>query len=221
MPSPTCSPTATRDLELRIGVSRKVRRRATEHPGIPETTVLRRWRRLTMTATDGSTYHGCRLPPSLWHMVGAAISRDPRAIDMPVAQFAAHVADVRAAARVGDTHWGSVPADALLALLKYLRRTRRLAPILAAHAEAARYGVPDLLLYRKRGDTYCDFRFVEVKRHDERLRADQLAELHLLRSLRLCAGIVRLEKPAADPTLTPTRHVRAGQPTSDALHGEA
>jgi hypothetical protein len=120
------------------------------------------------------------------------------------------MADARAEAKRQGGHLGSVQADALRELLRFLGRGERLQQILDEHAGGDRYGVPDLLLYRVRAGRALDFRFVEVKRHGETVRNDQVAELEMLRRLKLTAGIVRLEKPRKD-ALPTARQRRAGR----------
>ncbi|BCS31411.1 hypothetical protein TBR22_A06120 [Luteitalea sp. TBR-22] len=112
------------------------------------------------------------------------------------------MAEARATAKRHGQYLGSVPAEALRELLKFLGRSKRLNGILAAHAGDIRYGVTDLLLYRVRNGRALDFRFVEVKRHDETVRPDQVAELEMLRALKLTAGIVRLETPRKPAPVT-------------------
>ena len=159
---------------------------------IPETLILRRSRALTTKAGDDSTYHGCRLPPSLWRLVRAMLAIDPRG------ESACHRRSRRSAT-------GSVPSDALWAMLRFLKRDQRLKRILEQHDRAPRHGVPDLLLCRMRAVKAPDFRFIEVKRHDEALLDDQAAELEMLRRLELTVGIIRLEKPRTPAAPTPRR----------------
>lgn len=202
----TLTPTQARHLELRIGVSRRA-----EPPDpdgmvpIPETLVLRRWRALTSAGRDGSTYHGCRLPPSLWRLVRAMLAHEPQLATATVEHTNDVMMQVRENAKARADYLGSVPPDTLRVMLRFLSRGRRLARILDAHAVDSRYGVTDLFLYRVREGRAIDFRFIEVKRHDETVRDDQVAELEMLRGLRLTAGIVRFQKPRRDAAPT-ARH---------------
>jgi hypothetical protein len=190
------TPTQVRYLEILIGVSRRPATAGADGATpVPETVILRRWRALTSKAMGGSSYHGCRLPPSLWRLVRAMLELDARLAQATVERVEEVMMGVRATAKRDGQYLGSVPAEALRELLKFLCRGKRLERILAAHAGDTRYGVTDLLLYRIRNGKALDFRFVEVKRHNETVRTDQVAELEMLRALKLTAGIVRLETP--------------------------
>lgn len=162
---------------------------------IPETLIAERWRRLGSTRADGSTYHGCRLKPSLWRLVAAALARRPDLLSLPVEEVAALLPTIRDEARASGQHLGTISPRVLLTLLRFLARGDRIARILEAHRQRPRDGVTDLLLYRQRNGRAIDFHFVEVKKATERVYADQVEEIEMLRGLGLKAGIVRLEAP--------------------------
>lgn len=200
---PTDAATTYAGFEIGIGVSRKLPR-ATQGvlADIPERLILSRWKRLGPQLKDGWTYDGCRLPPSLWRLTAAALEREPGLLALPADRVKAVVAAIRTEKRAMDVRWGSVRADALLVLLNFLQRRRRLAAILKAHRDQTRFGVPDLALYRIRHDGRVDLRLVEVKMPRERLRADQVEELKMLVGFGLTAGVVRLRARATPPAPT-------------------
>ncbi len=204
-PPRSLSPRDASYLEIRLGVSTRAPRIANGRVApVPETLVVERWRRLGSRRRDGSTYHGCRLPPSLWRIVDALLTRCPGLLTMPVDEVRAQLRTVRVERKLAGTHLGSLPPQTLLTLLRFLARRDRLSHILDAHREAPRHGVTDLLLYRVREGRAMDFHFVEVKQATERVSAAQVSEIALLRSLGLRAGIVRLqarigETPVASP----------------------
>jgi VRR-NUC domain len=75
-----------------------------------------------------------------------------------------------------------------------IERLRRLARRHAGGDVDPRHpGVPDLLVFKKSpaGTPYA-FRFIEVKRPKERLRAHQSAEIAFMRKLGMRAGVLRL-----------------------------
>lgn len=209
-PSPrSLSPGDASHLEIRLGVSTRAPRIAKGRVApVPETLIVERWRRLGSRRRDGSTYHGCRLPPSLWRIVDALLTRCPALLAMSVDEVDAQLRAVRVERKSAGTHLGSLPAQTLLTLLRFLARRDRLSRILEAHREVPRHGVTDLLLYRMREGRAVDFRFVEVKQATERVSAAQVAEIGLLRSLGLQAGILRLRGTQVASPRTRTRPAR-------------
>lgn len=194
----------TRHLEIQLGISTLPSRVADPgNPPVAETLIVDRWRRLGSRRRDGSTYQGCRLPPSLWRIVDGALARRPDLLSLPAEEVAALLPRLRAASKAAGAPVRSIAPQTLLTLLRFLGRRDRLARILEAHRQPARHGVTDLLLYRVRSGRAFDFRFVVVTRDAERVSAAQVAEIELLRSLGLEAGIVRLRRPEADVTFTP------------------
>ncbi len=88
------------------------------------------------------------------------------------------------------------PRSGLVRALRALP-PRRLDQLIDRHANGAvdprKPGVPDLAVY-KQGSRPCAFRFVEVKRPDERLLPHQAAEIRFMRSIGLRAGVFRLKE---------------------------
>jgi hypothetical protein len=155
---------------------------------IPETLVLRRWRRKTTTAKE--TCCGFRLPPQTWHVAalcgGQEFWRGATVTDVEAALVRVKRLDRTLRAPTApnllllvkyvDTHQG-----ALLALLDQ-HRNRLLSP-----------GVPDLFLFRRISDGRVSAgRFVEVKKPEEAISDTQFREIAFLRRLTLKAGVVRL-----------------------------
>lgn len=200
----------TEALEIRIGISRRVRPMDILPPEgypddrpyrWPEKTVLRRWRRRTASASDGLAYRGSRLPPSLWALIARLRMLEDDLLGMNDVTLGRWIEQARAEARAHGTFLGHVTPGVLRALLAYVTPGQRLDAMLAAHADGS-HGVPDLFLFRERDGRMVDAVFVEVKRHGEALSAEQVAEISRLRALGLRAGVFCFDR---EPTGSRTK----------------
>jgi hypothetical protein len=158
---------------------------------IVEDLVLRRWRQRRRA---DETFHGCRLPPRTWDVARECLANG----------FCLGPEDdvdgfQRQAAKVRSEHplWKHPSATHFLVILRFLNERGVLQQVLDHSREFASPGLPDLVLYRRRGHgQHYGFIFVEVKRTVGRWREPlspaQRAELQFLRSLGLKAGVVRV-----------------------------
>lgn len=159
---------------------------------IPEDVVLKRWKARQLI---GYKFQGTRLSPTIWRGVGFLFgpnvskwwSRDIEekliAIEASKAELRANKLKLPNAVHLIAILQACGPQNVQIFLDKHI-------PLQGLNQS----GVPDLFLYATRGDghlpEYC--RFVEVKKPDERVSADQKAEIALLQSLSLPTRVLRL-----------------------------
>lgn len=163
-----------------------------EDKDIPETVVLRRWR---MRRFPGHVFGGCRLSPNLWRAIPLVFgdnadkicSLDERAIESGIE---------RARAALKSKKYKVPSAECLRAIFAVLGpdRLRQLVDRHTSTERQGRYGIPDLFLYAKKTATGLPSgsRFVEVKKPEENISADQIEEIDFLNRIGLHARVLRL-----------------------------
>lgn len=156
---------------------------------IPETVVLRRWRR-----REGQV--GCvgvRLSPTLWRALPVVLGPDvSRWRSLTVEAIAACIDERRT--RLRELRYSVPPAEAVRALLDVCR-VPLLRTLVKRHRELGPRrgsGVPDLFLYRLDAGRVCAPHVVEVKKPGEPLSGEQKDELALLERHGLSAREFRL-----------------------------
>lgn len=197
-----------KSLEIRIGVSRRVRPMDVLPPEgypddrpyrWPEKTVLRRWRRRTATGPGGTVYRGSRLPPSLWALIARLRMLDSDIASLDDVALTQRINQARAEAGERGEFLAHVAPGILRVLVDCLLPNGRLDVMLEAHADGS-HGVPDLFLFKERAGKTVDAVFVEVKRHGEDMSEEQVVEITRLRALGLRAGVFRFDRePRASP----------------------
>ena len=164
---------------------------------IPEQIVLRRWK-----AKDGSgsnlRFSGFRLSPKIWKSLNFVFEADVEAMcDLNEDHLNEIFAKRSKEEEFKNQHFIIIAGDKLKRLTSALG-PEKLRRLLERHSDPnfpERYGAPDLFLYAiKDGTKKIDhFRFVEVKKPDEPLSADQIDELHFLNDeLRVRARVLFL-----------------------------
>ena len=164
---------------------------------IPEQIVLRRWK-----AKDGSEaglrFSGFRLSPKIWKSLNFVFEADVNAMcNLSEDHLNEIFAKKSEEEEFKNQHFITITGDKLKRLTSALG-TEKLGRLIERHNDPnfpERYGTPDLFLYAiKDGINKIDhFRFVEVKKPDEPLSADQIDELHFLNDeLRVRARVLFL-----------------------------
>ena len=167
-------------------------RRGGDEKAVPETVVLKRWRRRHL---DGYIFSGTRLSSTLWRAIHSAFPWDAKTIcGLGLNEIQQTIERTRAA--LGEHHFRLPSAKALHVLL-FVVGPDRLASLISRHTAPGHIGhsgTPDLFLYAINQATGmpCMPRFVEVKRPGEKVSDDQQAEIEFLRDLGLQARVFRL-----------------------------
>ena len=151
---------------------------------IPEQIVLRRWK-----AKDGSEaglrFSGFRLSPKIWKSLNFVFEADVNAMrDLSEDHLNEIFAKKSEEQEFKNQHFIIITGDKLKRLTSALG-TEKLRRLIERHNDPnfqERYGTPDLFLYAIKDETnkIDHFRFVEVKKPDEPLSANQIDELHFL-----------------------------------------
>lgn len=151
---------------------------------IPEQIVLRRWK-----AKDGSEtglrFSGFRLSPKIWKSLNFVFEADIQAMcDLNEDRLNKIFAKKSKEEEFKNQHFIIITGDKLKRLTSALG-PETLRRLMDRHNDPnfpERYGTPDLFLYaiQEGTDKIDHFRFVEVKKPDEPLSADQINELHFL-----------------------------------------
>lgn len=166
-----------------------------EFMAVPETVVLKRWRARQF---PGYTFSGTRLSSTLWRAVGLAFGGEAKRLCRLTPAAISEVIDLQRTA-LRSQHYALPAPDALHALFAVLGPDR-LQAVLDRHLAPERgnlSGIPDLFLFatptgsKKPGIA----RFVEVKKPEEVVSKEQLAEIDFLNGLGLHARVLRLLEP--------------------------
>jgi hypothetical protein len=158
---------------------------------IPEEVVLRRWRRRRF---PDFVFSGERLSPTLWRALPVLFNSPPEKWELPSVDA---LEKMRQEASLQMLTLGlRLPAAETMKALFSVCGPKRLRALVERHAGLGpngRSGVPDLFLYAK-GKTGKPSisRFVEVKKPEEPVSADQLDEIRFMKSLGLHARVLRL-----------------------------
>lgn len=159
---------------------------------VAEAVVLYRWRRRRL---EGYAFKGARLSPNLWKAVAAVFPAEPTAWwDTSEKQIASQI---RQAREEQVAHPGSLPDAGVLRALFVTLGPDGLQAIIRRHTlpeRAGRFGTPDLFLFAEEvvSGRPLIARFVEVKKPEEAVSADQKEEIEFLQSLGLSARLLRL-----------------------------
>lgn len=174
--------------------------------GVAEAVVLHRWRRRRM---EGYVFSGARLGPNLWRTLALVLPGKPAEwAGLSPERIAACVTTSRES---GSMFPRSLPNAKVLHALFTVCGARRLGHLIARHTWESRgeqYGTPDLFLFAMESQTgrISMARFVEVKKPEEAVSADQKEEIAFLRSLGLQARVLRLiERDAAGTRQRPRK----------------
>lgn len=161
---------------------------------IPEEVVLHRWRHRKF---EGFTFSGARLSPSIWRALPTALDGGPsKWVKLSEMEIQQEVERWRVSTK---RQFESLPSSNTLRALIQVCGAERLKKLIARHndpARSKRFGTPDLFLFaveNASGRTVI-YRFVEVKKPDERIKPDQREEIAYLQSLELQARVLRLEE---------------------------
>jgi hypothetical protein len=160
--------------------------------GIPETVVLRRWRKRRML---DHVFGGTRLSPTIWKAISVAFSESIGELSKLSPDFLQKRIET-ARSKLSQSYLTLPNAEQLKLLFDALGPTN-LKMIMERHLapeRGDRFGTPDLFLYACKHSTnaYSFSRFVEVKRPSERISPDQKEEIAFLRNLGLRARVFRL-----------------------------
>ena len=159
---------------------------------IPETVVLKRWRRRQFS---GCAFEGTRLSSTLWRSVHSAFRESAKTIcSLDRMQIEAIVEKEHSTLK---QQFLVLPNAAALHAIFSVLGPKRLELLISRHIApewAAHSGVPDLFFFAINLATRMPSiaRFVEVKKPDEVVSKDQLAEIDFLNSLGLHARVLRL-----------------------------
>jgi len=169
--------------------------------GIAEQVVLHRWRRRRF---PGYTFSGARLSPTLWRALPLALGEDTSVWGSLTPAAIRELVDHKR----GDLRRShlSVPSENVIWALVHVCGGERLHKIVERHNDPARldkFGTPDLFLYATHSDTDQPIisRFVEVKKPEEVVSADQHGEIRFLQNLGLHARILRLVERKGNPPI--------------------
>ena len=181
-------------------VSANERRVRYEYRGravIAEDLVLRRWRDRSLADAakrQREVFDGCRLHPHIWSTLSACVAAGLR-LDAKLS--AETLRDAIEGVRARGVHTGPLRADKYVRLVHVLWQRGVLEQVMRRQRDPASPGVPDLFLWRQKGDGVpYGAGFVEVKRRarnkngkwcPERVSETQRAELAFLTSLGLSA----------------------------------
>lgn len=162
---------------------------------VPETVVLKRWRARQF---PGYTFSGTRLSSTLWRAVGLALGADARRLCLMTPSTLSEVID-RQRTTLRSHHF-ALPAPEALHALFAVFGPDRLQAVLNRHLAPERgnvSGIPDLFLFATPSGSPSPgiARFVEVKKPEEAVSKEQLAEIDFLNSLGLHARVLRLMEP--------------------------
>ncbi len=166
-----------------------------EDRDIPETVVLKRWRRRVY---PGYRFSGDRLSSTVWRAVASAFGTQASDICSLTPGAIQERANSQRAI-IQSQGFLKLPATETLAALFAICGPDRLQAIIDRHlspSHRGKSGVPDLFLYAsdlKTGQTGIA-RFVEVKKPEEPASAEQLDEIRFLQSLGLHARVLRLRE---------------------------
>lgn len=163
-----------------------------DEKAIPETVALKRWRKRRLS---GYAFGGCRLGPNLWRAVAMAFPFEAERIcGLDEQEIETIVQATRDALK--GMNYELPSADCLRAIFTVIgaERLHRLVQRHTSPDREGRSGVPDLFVYAVKldSDKVTMARFVEVKKPEERISADQLEEIDFLRSMGLHARVLRL-----------------------------
>ena len=162
---------------------------------VPETVVLKRWRARQF---PGYSFSGTRLSSTLWRAVGLALGAEARSLCRMSSEIISEVINKQRTQL--RSHYFALPAPEALHALFAVCGPDRLQAILNRHLAPERgniSGIPDLFLFatplgsNKPGIA----RFVEVKKPEEAVSKEQLAEIDFLNNLGLHARVLRLIEP--------------------------
>ena len=163
-----------------------------DEKAVPETVVLKRWRK---RRSPGYVFGGSRLSSTFWRAVAAAFPyKADRICTLDMHELEVTIKSAREALR--DKYLELPSADCLRAIFAVVG-PERLPLFLQRHASPEHQGhsgVPDLFLFATRIETGFPAiaRFVEVKKPEEKISADQLAEIDFLNKNGLHAQVLRL-----------------------------
>jgi VRR-NUC domain len=158
---------------------------------VPETVVLRRWRRRTF---PGYTFSGTRLSSTLWRALPVWLGRDVAAWHrLSLEEMNEMRATAKDALRSANL---IVPDVASTVALLAVCLPSMLRALVDRHAvRGNRSGVPDLFLFAKDSSGRSVMaRFVEVKKPEEPVSDDQVEELDFMIALGLHARVLRLQE---------------------------
>jgi hypothetical protein len=160
--------------------------------GIAEQVILHRWRRRIF---PGYTFSGARLSPNIWRALPLVLGPDTAVWDSLTPTNIRELVE----SKRGDLRRShlSVPSENIIWAIVRICRTDRLHKILERHNDPNRqekFGTPDLFLCATCNENGQPMmaRFVEVKKPEEAVSADQHDEIRFLQSLGLHARILRL-----------------------------
>ena len=163
---------------------------------VPETVVLRRWRRRKF---PGYTFSGVRLSSTLWRALPVWLGPDVEGWHrMSPADMETRKASAKAALAANHL---SVPDVACTTALLSACKPAGLRALVDRHAaRGSRSGVPDLFLFaRDTSGRSLMARFVEVKKPEEPVSDDQVEELAFMIGLGLNARVLRLQERRPKP----------------------
>jgi hypothetical protein len=161
---------------------------------IPETVVLKRWRRRKF---DGYTFGGTRLSSTFWRAVAMAFTADPTKVCGLDQQQIEQI--IKSSSETRRQGFLVLPSAQSLHAIFSIVGPKRLRQLLIRHTSAERQGhsgVPDLFLFATNvaTSTRSIARFVEVKKPEEPVRPDQCEEITFLNQVRLHARVLRLKE---------------------------
>jgi hypothetical protein len=173
---------------------------------IPEELVLRRWKDRSSTDAarrQGEMFDGCRLHPHIWSTLSACADAG---LPLDETLTAEGLREAMEGVRARGRHTGPIRADKYVTLVRFLRQSSVLDDVMRRERDPASPGVPDLFLWRHKGDGLpYGAGFVEVKRHakdksgtscKERVSRTQREELAFLTALGLSARTVYVRETA-------------------------
>lgn len=184
----------------------RVRYEYRRHAVIPEDLVLRRWRDRSLTDVakrNSEVFDGCRLHPHIWFTLSACVEAG---LPLDAALTAEALREAMEGVRARGRCTGPMRADKYVALVRFLRRRGVLDDVMRRERDSASPGVPDLFLWRQKGDGVpYGAGFVEVKRRArdksgvlcrEPVSKTQREELAFLTGLGLSARTVYVRETA-------------------------
>jgi hypothetical protein len=161
--------------------------------GRTELVVLKRWRKKIKA---NYSFSGSTLNPKIWRSLSPVFGNDPNKwISLSVKE----ITDYLQSARIKHLEATKfLPSASILAVIFKVCGAKNLEDLIERHTNPERaeiFGTPDLFLYStnsKNKEIWAVF--IEVKRKKEEFVKGQLEEIAYLQSLKLNAGVFRLNK---------------------------
>ena len=161
--------------------------------GRTELVVLKRWRKKIKA---NHSFSGSTLNPKIWRSIRTVFSNDPKKwVFLSVKE----ITDYLQSARIKHPEATKfLPSASILAVIFKVCGAKNLQDLIERHNDLSRteiFGTPDLFLYStnlKSKEIWAVF--IEVKRKKEEFVKGQSEEIAYLQSLKLNAGVFRLNK---------------------------